>query len=249
MRNIYIIGGGPGDPDLISLKAKKIIEKSDYIFMSQRYLNGAMFENIKEDCRLLDSFDYSYDEKLDFAKKAVGNNKIVSFITMGDPALYGMVGGLVDRFEKNFLDFEIIPGINAALASSASLKRGFTGLGLTNTSVCTSFNNVEESKDQLEKIAALDCSVSIFMGLENLKDIVQIFLKHRRADTPMAIVSNASWDNEEVLLGNLSNIMEKFEIGERKNSLILIGDFLTAEYDYDLEKRFMEMKKKSARNK
>jgi precorrin-4 methylase len=247
MSRVYIIAGGPGDPELITLKAKKIIDTSDYIFTSERFINKKMFVDTKSSCRILDTFTYTYDEKLDYTKKAVAENKILSFITMGDPALYGMVGGLIDRFEKNDIAFEIIPGVNAAIASSAVLKRGLTGMGVTNTFVCTSYNNHDKSRKNLEKIAALGCTVSVFMGIDNLKEIIDIFAAYRSKQTPIAIVSNATWHNEKIIHGNLGNIMDIFNHDKVEGGLILIGDFLNKEYDYDLERQFIEMKKKEVK--
>lgn len=244
MLNVYIIAGGPGDPELITLKGKKIIDISDYIFMSEKYLSKKMFSDIKPECVLLDNFEYTYDEKLEFIKNAISTNKIVSFITMGDPALYGMVSGLIDRLEKNDIDFEIIPGVNAALASSAILKRGLTGLGITNTSVCTSYNDYEKSKENLEKIADLDCSVSIFMAIQNLSEIVEIFSRYKSKETPVAIVSKATWKEEKIIKGTLSDITEKLAQEHIDNGLILIGDFLKIKYNYDLERSFKERKKR-----
>ncbi|MDO5037906.1 MAG: SAM-dependent methyltransferase [Tissierellia bacterium] len=248
MKNIYIIAGGPGDPDLLTLKGKKIIDQSDYIFMSERYLDRAMLKDIKGSCQILDSFSYSYDEKLALAKKAVAEGQRISFISMGDPSLYGMVGGLVDRFEKNGLDFEIVPGVSAAAASSAILKRGFTDLGVTNTSVYTSFTGGPEGREKLEKIARLDASVSIFMGTAHLAEIVDIFTSHRGPDTPIALIVKATWKDEEKILGNLSNIRAKLGQRDLKHGLILIGDFINRDYSYDLEREFARMKKKERRD-
>lgn len=123
MKNIYIIAGGPGDPELITVKSKNIINNSDFIFSSSKYIPEALFNNTKSSCVIFDTFSKNYDEKIELAKKAVNENKIISFVNMGDSFLYGMIGGLVDRLEKNHLDFEIIPGVSSLNASSAILKR------------------------------------------------------------------------------------------------------------------------------
>lgn len=241
--NVYIVSAGPGDPELITVKGQKIIEESDYIFQSSRYVQDEMLKDIKEDCQVFDNFQYSYDDKLSLAKKAQDENKILSFLAMGDPALYGMVGGLVDRFEKNSINYEIIPGVNSAFAASASLKKGFTGLGGTNTFICTSYKDLRQ-EDNIDRIANTDSTVAFFMSLNKLEEIVALFEKYRTSKTPVAIVSKASWHEEEIIEGNLEDIVEKYSNTDIEDGLIIIGDILDMDYDYDLERRFMEEKKK-----
>lgn len=248
MKNIYIIGGGPGDSDLITCKGKKIVDQSHYIFASSKFISNELFQNVKAECKIMDTFDFNYDQKLEFAKKAVAENKIISFITMGDPAFYGMVMGLIDRFEKNDLEFELVPGISAASASSSKLKRGLTSMGIASTVTFTSFNEVEKSSNELRLIAESKASVCIFMGIRNLKEVVEIFEEKRGADTPIAILSKVSWKEEKIIKGNMKNIITLTNKEGIEDGLILVGEFLEKEYDYELEKVFFERKRRENEN-
>lgn len=240
---VYIIAGGPGDPELITVKGQKIINKSDYIFQSSRFLSEKLFDNVDKSCKILDMFEYDYDDKLKLAKEAKENGKIISVVAMGDPALYGMVGGLIDRFEKNDIEFEIISGVNSAFASSAVLRRGFTGLGGTNTFICSSWKDTRDSKLP-EKIAQIDATVAFFMSISNLEEIVEIFLRYRPEDTAVAIVSKVSWQEEQVVRGSLKDIVEKHCRTNIEDGLIIIGDILDMEYDYEIERKFYERRRR-----
>jgi precorrin-4/cobalt-precorrin-4 C11-methyltransferase len=149
MTRVYIVAGGPGDPELVTLKGQRIIDSADIIFSSARFVSPEVFKNQKAGGKIYDNFAYSYDEKLQIIKEAVQAGKTTVFVTMGDPCLYGMIGGLGDRLEKAGIEYEIVPGVSAFNASAALIKRGMTGLGLSNTAVCTTLHDREDAEAYL----------------------------------------------------------------------------------------------------
>lgn len=243
MKNIYIIAGGPGDAELITVKAKKIIDKSDYIFSSSKYINKDLYEDVKDSCQIFDSFSKDYDEKIDFVKNVVKEGKIISFVTMGDSFLYGMIGGLTDRLDKNNLDFEIIPGVSSLNASSAILKKGFTGLGTTNTLVCTTLKNDCNERNDIYSIAGLDATVVLFMAVSDIDVIVSIFKEFYGDDYPVSVISKATWDEEKVIVSNLKNIENEVKDANITDGLVILGEFLAKQYDYIMEREFEERMK------
>lgn len=246
MTNVYIIAGGPGDPDLITVKGKKIIDNADHIFTSQRFISEKIYEDKKDNCKIYDSFAHSHEEKMDIVRAAVGKNEKVAFITMGDPCLYGAIAGTIDRLDKAGINYEIVPGVSSFNAASAIIKRGMTGLGITNTAICTSYRDVQNPHSHLEEIAALKASVALFMSVNKIAEICEIFKRHYPEDTAVVVVSKASWQEEKIARGTLKTITEEINKKQIEDGIILIGDFINKEYDYELEKEFLERKRKDS---
>ncbi len=245
MKNVYIVAGGPGDPELITVKGKKIIENADIIFTSFRFFPDKMFQGTKEGCIIYDNFKFSYGEKMVMIKEAVREGKIVAFVNMGDPCLYGMVQGLSDRLEKAMIDYEIVPGVSAFNASTAIMKRGMTGLGISNTAICTTCKDTSDIEGHLEKIASLQASVALFMSVEKISGVCKAFKNHYPPETPVVVISKASWPEQKIVQGDLHTIEDCLKKEKVQDGLILIGEFINKEYDYELERQFMERKKLS----
>lgn len=244
MANVYIVAGGPGDPKLITLKGQMLIDSADLIFTSYKFLPKEMFGKIKSNCRVYDTFEYNYREKMQMVKRAVARDEKVVFANMGDSCLYGMIGGITDRLEKAEINYEIIPGVSSYNAASAIIKRGMTGLGITNTAICTTYKDKNHSQAYLEKIASLKASVALFMSVSKISEVCKIFRKYYPEETPVVVISKATWEEEKIESGNLKNIEDKVKENNIKDGLILIGEFINKKYDYELEREFMERKKR-----
>jgi precorrin-4/cobalt-precorrin-4 C11-methyltransferase len=231
----------------VTLKGQRIIDSADIIFSSARFVSPEVFKNQKEGGKIYDNFAYSYDEKLQIIKEAVRTGKTTVFVTMGDPCLYGMIGGLGDRLEKAGIEYEIVPGVSAFNASAALIKRGMTGLGLSNTAICTTLHDREDAEAYFDRIAALGASMALFMSVEALDRVVSVLKRHYPDDTAVAIVSKATWPDQKIAQGTLATIEGLVKQKNIADGLILVGEFIDKAYDYDLEREFMERKKKEGR--
>lgn len=237
------MAGGPGDPELITVKGRKIIESADILFSSPRFFSDEMFIMQKESCSFYETFDTTYDEKMAIIRDGVARGLTIAFVGMGDPCLYGMIQGLADRLEQQRIEFEVIPGVSAFNSACAIVKKQMTGLGLPNTVICTTYRDKPDVEEYLDRIAALQASVALFMSVENLDSISAIFLRHYPPETPVSVVSKASQSGQKLVTGNLADIERRVCEEGIKDGLILVGKFLDTPYDYELERRFMEEKR------
>lgn len=244
MTQMYIIAGGPGDPDLITVKGRKIIETADIVFASPKFFNDGMFAMQKEDCRFYETFDITHDERMAIIEEGVARGLTVAYVCMGDPCLYGGgIQGLIDRLEVRGIDFEIIPGVSAFNSACAVVKKQMTGLGLPNTAICTTYRDKPDVEEYLDRIAALQASVALFMSVENLDSVCEVFLRHYAPDTPVVIVSKASQTEQRLVYGDLTDIKQRASEQGVEDGLILLGEFLDTPFDYGLERQFEERKR------
>jgi precorrin-4/cobalt-precorrin-4 C11-methyltransferase len=246
MANVYIVAGGPGDPELITLKGKKTIDKADIIFSSTRFFPDEMFSGKKAGCTVFDQFEYSYEEKIEIVCSSVAQGKVVAFVTMGDPYLYGMTRGLGDRLDKAGIEYEIIPGVSAVNACCSIIKRSMTGIGVANTAVCTTYRDRPDSEEYLKSVASLKSSVALFMSVDRLDFVCDIFKTHYPISTPVVVISEATREKQKIVRGTLDSISGNAKKENVRDGLILIGEFIDKEYDYNLERRFLESKKRES---
>ena len=118
----YIVGAGPGYPELLTLKAKRIIESADVIIFADSLVPPEIVAFAKEGAQVVGSKELNLDEIMDLELSSVSEGKIVARVQSGDPAIYGAILEQMRILEENDVDFEIVPGVSAAFAAAAVLK-------------------------------------------------------------------------------------------------------------------------------
>jgi uroporphyrinogen III methyltransferase/synthase len=231
---VYLIGAGPGDPELLTLKAKRVLGEADVI-LYDRLANNRLLEHASADAEMFyvgkkaaDHYlSQSEIEKLMVEKAEAGN--IVCRLKGGDPFIYGRGGEEALRLQEAGIDFEIIPGISSSTAAPM-----YAGIPLTHRHVASSFAVItgheaadkEESTIEIEKIAAAVDTLVILMGVGNLSKISErVIAAGRNPDTPTALVSWGTRSNQQTVVGTISNIKEEVDkAGLKAPAVIIIGE-------------------------
>ncbi|MDW8086346.1 MAG: SAM-dependent methyltransferase, partial [Ignisphaera sp.] len=123
---VYIVGAGPGDPELITLKALKILQQADVVIYADSLVNPEVLRYVKSGCEIYQSSRMSLEEIVDVITRKVGEGKIVVRLKSGDPAIYGALLEEILELEKAGIDYEIIPGVTAMTAAAAVSKISLT---------------------------------------------------------------------------------------------------------------------------
>jgi len=227
---VFFVGAGPGDPELITLKGKKILEKADVVVYTGSLLNPEILKYTKEGAELLDSAGMELEEIVQRLAKAAKEGKIVVRLHDGDPSLYGAIKEQMDLLDKESIEYELIPGVSSLQAAAASLKLELTLPGVSQTVIITRPEGktpVTEA-DDLAKLARHRATMAIFLGVHVIRDVVEkLRLGGYPENTPVAVVYKASWPEEKIVRGTLRDIAEKVEAENIKStSLILVGDVI-----------------------
>lgn len=229
MTKVYFVGAGPGDPELITIKGYKLIKEADVIIYAGSLVNPEVMNERKKEAKIFDSASMSLEEIISIMVKSIKNNKNVVRLHTGDASLYGAISEQINELNKKKIDYEVIPGVSSFLAAAASLKKEYTIPGGTQTVILTRLEGrtpVPE-RERLENLSKHKASMAIFLSVHNIDKVVEKLLKNYEKTTPAAVVQKASWHDEIIVEGKLSNISEKVkENGIKKTALILIGDFL-----------------------
>ncbi|PCJ99232.1 MAG: precorrin-4 C(11)-methyltransferase, partial [Alteromonadaceae bacterium] len=137
---VYFIGAGPGDPELITVKALKRIHQCPIILYAGSLVPREIFAEVEDSAeQIIDTASMNLDEIIEQIQKAHKAGKDVGRVHSGDPSLYGAVGEQIRRLHQLNIDFEIIPGVTATSASAAWLGKELTLSGISQTIIMTRY--------------------------------------------------------------------------------------------------------------
>jgi len=230
---VYFIGAGAGDPELITVRGKKILEKSDTIIYAGSLVNPKILDYAGEGAEIYSSAHMDLEGIVERISAASEDNRIVARLHTGDPSIYGALQEQVDYLEELGIEYEIVPGVSSFLAAAATLGREFTLPKVSQTVIITRLagKTPVPAKESLEKLAAHRASMAIFLSVQMINDVVEKLTIGYPEETPVAVVAKASWPDEQVITGKLSEIAAKVNrAGIERTALVLVGDFIDCEY-------------------
>ncbi|PHO10937.1 precorrin-4 C11-methyltransferase [Malaciobacter canalis] len=225
---IYFIGAGCGDPDLVTVKAKKILQKADAVLYTGSLVPKEVLSWCKDDAIIEDSQGMKYPEIFSFLKKH--KDKVVARVHTGDPSIYSTIAKQIEFLQKEKIPYEVIPGITAAFGAAASLGIEYTIPGVSQTMILTRVEGKTPNPESLENILACkNSSLVFYLSILLLEKLKKKALKLGYSkDTPCWVVEKATWKEEQIFKGTISNIQE--QVSHIKGvALILLGDFLKQE--------------------
>lgn len=232
---ISFVGAGPGDPDLITIKGRRLLENADIVIWAGSLVSPEHLKFLKKDCEIHDSKSMNLDEVIDVIKKGHKEGKEIVRLHTGDPTIYGAIREQIDRLEKLNIKYQVIPGVSSFSAACAAINREFTLPGVSQTVILTrNEGRTPVPKDEdLELLASHNASMAIFLSVQDIDSVVEKLKRgYKRDDVPVAIVFKATWPDEEILYGTLKDISKKVkEKNINKMSQILVGNFIEGEYE------------------
>jgi precorrin-4/cobalt-precorrin-4 C11-methyltransferase len=198
---VIFIGAGPGDPELLTIKAYNIIKKADVIIYAGSLVNKDVLKCAKDDCIIINSASLNLDEIIDLIDHNVKKGKIVARVHTGDPAIYGAIGEQMEILKQKKITFEIIPGVSSFFAAAAALKTELTLPEVSQTVIITrpEGRTPKPSSEAISKLSEHNATMCIFLGVQMIENVVEDLLTHYKSETPVAVVQNASWPDEKIV--------------------------------------------------
>lgn len=229
MADVYFIGAGPGDPELITLKGRRLLDTADLVIYAGSLVNPALVEDIQGE--VLDSASMNLDEIVDHISAAVRAGKTVVRLHTGDPAMYGAITEQIDHLHALGISTSIIPGVSSAFAGAAALGQELTIPEVSQTVILTRMEGrtpVPEA-EQLRSLAAHKATMVIFLSVGMAEKVQAELLTSYPPDTPVAVVEKASWPGQRIIRGALQNLAGLIADAEiKKTALIYVGEALRA---------------------
>ena len=229
---VYLIGAGPGDPDLITLKGLSYLEKADVV-VYDRLASPKLLDHIKRDAKLIyvgkasKNHIKTQDEINEIIYQEAKDGNLVVRLKGGDPYVFGRGGEEGIYLYDRGIEFEVVPGVTSAIGGLC-----YAGIPITHRDIATSFHVItghlkdEEEELDWKSLSALKGTLVFLMGVSNLKNISENLMKNGKSkDTPAAIINWGTTSNQKTVVGRLSNIYDKaIEENIKPPSLIVVGD-------------------------
>ncbi len=221
---VYLVGAGPGDPDLITLKAINALKKADVV-LYDKLANEEILDHA-QDARLIyvgkqaGHHSKTQEEINNILVKEAKENDIVVRLKGGDPFIFGRGGEEMLALASEGLEFESIPGVTSAIGVPTSI-----GLPVTHRGVATSVTFVTGHEDPTKDSKQVKWdftadTIIILMGIGNLAENTAEIMKYKPPETPVCVIENGTMDNERIIMGTLENITEK---DIKPPALVIIG--------------------------
>ena len=232
---VYFVGAGPGDPDLITVKGQKLLTEADVVIYAGSLVNPAILAITPPGCEIHNSASMTLDEVIGVMKAAVSQGKKVIRLHTGDPSIYGAIQEQIDLLNKLEISWQVVPGVSSFLAAAAALGQEYTLPGVSQTVIITRMEGrtpVPE-KEQIRSLAAHQTTMCIFLSVHMFGELVQELLDGGyQADTPVAVVEKASWPEQRIFRGTLTTIADQLvAAGVSRTAMVIVGDVLAREFE------------------
>src|SRR5919199_1688447 len=200
---VYIIGAGPGDPELLTVKAQKILAQADVIVLADSLVPPQMLQGVRPDAELVRTGNKTLEEIVPLMIERVRSHKSVVRLHSRDLSLYSAIHEQMQALAEASIPFELIPGISAFQAAAAKLGVELTVPGLVQTIILTRISGrasaVPES-EELASLAAHQASLCLSLSASHVEDAQAKLLEHYPADTPVAVCFRIGWPDEQIWL-------------------------------------------------
>ncbi|NOU96488.1 precorrin-4 C(11)-methyltransferase [Paenibacillus sp. LMG 31456] len=238
---IYIIGAGPGDPDLITVKGLRILQEADVVLYTDSLVNEELIAKAKPDAEILKSAGMDLDEMVRVMVDRVKEGKMVARVHTGDPAVFGAIMEQIALLKKEGIGYEIIPGVSSVFASAAAVGAELTIPELTQTLILTRAEGrtpVPEL-EKLKDLASHHCTIALFLSATLTRKVVtELTDAGWSENTPVAVVQRATWPDQLIIRTTLANLEKDMkENGIRSHAMILAGWALDPEIHTNEEYR------------
>ncbi len=250
---VYIIGAGPGDPKLLTLRAAELISSCPVVLYTGSLVPKEVVARARPDATVLDSAGMTLDEITATIIAARDANHDVARVHTGDPSIFGSTAEQLRQLEYLGVEYEIIPGVSSFTAAAAAIGRELTLPELAQTIIITRAEGRTPmpAKEKLHDLARHGATMAIFLSITLLRRVAETLIPAYGADCPIAVVHKASWPDQIIVRGTLTDIYDKVRAAKfNSTAMILVGPALAANdfpnsrlYDPTFTHRFRKAEK------
>lgn len=226
---IHIVGAGPGDPELITVKGERLLREADLVVYAGSLVNRKILDVVGTGCEIYNSAGMDLEEICRIMINHARAGKKVVRLHSGDPSIYGALREQMQVLDQAGVGYTMVPGVSSFAAAAAAVGKEYTLPEISQTIILTRLAGrtpVPETQD-LGRLAGHEASMVVFLSTGMIDRVVEELKKGYTEDTPAAVVYKASWEEEQVIYGTLQDIAGKVrDAGLKLSALILVGRFL-----------------------
>ena len=218
---IWFVGAGPGDPELITVKGRALLDRADVLLYAGSLVNPALVASSPAPEKV-DSWGMHLDDMVSLMADRVKQGKTVVRLHSGDPALFGSIVEQIAELKKHHITVRIVPGVSSVFAAAAALTTEFTPRGVSETLIITRPAGKTLEKDYIAELSHYPATMAFFLGSEHFADITKKLACP--GDTPAAVIYHASWPDQLVITGTVADIAGRAkDAGITRSALLIVG--------------------------
>jgi precorrin-4/cobalt-precorrin-4 C11-methyltransferase len=237
-RTVYFVGSGPGDPELITIRAKKLVEEADTIIYSGSLLNPRILQYAKKGAQLYDAAIIDREKIYQILHDSANEGKIAIRFHDGDPALFSAIREQIDKLESEGIMCKVVPGVTALFGAAADTNLELTLPGVTQTLIITraELRTPVPQRESIAELAKHGATMAFYLSVHLIEEVVNEILKSGvyTGKTPAMVVYRATWEDEKIIKGTLEDIAKKTKEAKIiKTALIIVGEAIApSKYEY-----------------
>jgi precorrin-4/cobalt-precorrin-4 C11-methyltransferase len=229
VNKVWFVGAGPGDPELITLKGRRLLDEAEVIIYAGSLVNPALLDGLKAEIH--DSSGMTLDEMVAIMRQAYEEGRRIVRLHTGDTSFYSAISEQIERLRQMNIPYEVVPGVSSAMAGAALLGQELTIPEISQTVIFTRIEGrtpVPE-REKLSKLAEHAASMVIFLSVSMIDKVVEELRTGYSDDTPVVVVERVTWPEERIVSGTLADIADRVKsAGIKKTALIYVGEALKA---------------------
>jgi len=229
MNKVYFIGAGPGDPELITVKGRRLLDEADVVIYAGSLVNKELLKGIK--AKVYDSAGMTLEQIVEVIQESIKNKESVVRLHTGDTSFYSAISEQIEMLRDLNIDYEVIPGVSSAMAGAAAIGQELTIPEVSQTVIFTRMEGRTPVPDseRLGELARHRASMVIFLSVGMIEKVYEELSKGYPEETPVVVVEKASWPEQKIIKGRLKELATLVKAANiRKTALIYVGDALAA---------------------
>ncbi|MBI3794696.1 MAG: precorrin-4 C(11)-methyltransferase [Nitrospinae bacterium] len=226
---VYFVGAGPGDPKLLTIRAKELLESCACCVYAGSLVSPEVISLIPKSAEKYDSAKMELSEIVAVFKKAMEKNIDVVRLHTGDPSIFGAIREQMNELDALGVAYETIPGVSSFQAASAALNLELTVPEKAQAVILgrTGGRTPVPPEQDLDMLGRTKATLCLFLSVQNLRESAKKLSNHHGSDCPVAVVSKASWPDQRIITGTLADITDKTEsAGIDKTAIVIVGEAL-----------------------
>src|SRR5712692_6679482 len=245
---VYFIGAGPGDPDLLTIRGRRLIQSCPVCLYAGSLVPAEVVACAPPGATLINTAELHLAQIISHMAEAHAAGRDVARVHSGDPSLYGAVAEQMRRLDELSIPYEMVPGVSSFTAAAAALKLELTPAGANQTVILTRAGGRTglPENESLAELARHRAGLVLFLSAAQVPAVVEALAPHYGMDAPVVIAYRVTWPDQVILHCTLATLSEEMKAAKiHLTALILVGPMLEADrarnsrlYDRDFSHRF-----------
>jgi len=228
---VQFVGAGPGDPELVTVKGKRLLQEADRVVYAGSLVPAALLDHCRPETEQFDSASLTLEQTHDLLARGHEDGLRVVRLHTGDPALYGAIQEQMELLDKASIPYRVTPGVTAVFAAAAELRQELTLPEVSQTVILTRLGGRTPvpPRENLASLASHGATLAIYLSVHDMEGVVEELGRGYEAETPVVVAYRVGWPDQTLVKGTLADIVQKVRRTDiRRQAIILVGPVLQA---------------------